>query len=397
MLRSRTSPRNRPCSSLAASFVPALRSVPDRCFPVFQCLLDGVRPDPFSGQSAGEVRLPAEQDQWEDLLTLAAHHRVYGPLCRGLAALPSVRVPDDVQSGLASAARAARLRNKFLVGEMGRVQSLLAAAGVRSLAFKGPVLAYTVYGDGGYRRTGDIDLVVPPDAFARAEDLLVQDEYRPFGEAPSSFLERLGMHLNQQITLVRGKAFAIDLHASLTPIVHASGARFETLWDRSVRRDVESTCLRVLHPTDRLLMLCQQGIKNRWNRLKYTTDLAECLWGSGETDWEGLWAEARRTSQARLLLTNLHVAHTLFRLPLPEFLHAEIAQDRHAERIGTWAVEKLQSGTASVGVKLPERMWVYWAIQDTVSHSLHYAAYSLVRNLWEQARTVRSAVRGAMS
>ena len=392
MLRSRIACRNRSCLSLAASFVPTRRSVPARS-PTFQRLLAWVRPTPCAGQSGGEVRLPAEQDQWEDLLALAVHHRVYGPLCRGVAALPSGRVPADVQSDLASAAHAARLRNKFLVGEMGRVQSLLAEAGVRSLAFKGPVLAYTVYGDGGYRRTGDIDLMVHPDDFPRAERRLVQDEYQPFREE-SSFLDRLGTHLNQQTVLVRGKSFAIDLHASLTPIVHASGARFDALWDRSVRRDVEGTCLRVLHPTDRLLMLCQQGIKNRWNRLKYTADLAECLWGSEDPDWTGLWAEARRTSQARLLLTNLHVAHDLFGLPLPEFLHAEIAQDRPAERIGTWAVDKLQSGTASVGVKMPERMWVYWTIQDTVSHSLHYAAYSLVRNLWEQARSVRSAVRG---
>ncbi len=358
-----------------------------------QLLVACVRPGAESEREDAVAAQLSEATDWDRLLQLAAHHRVRGPFCRGLRALPPDRVPPNVQEFRRSTARAAMLRNKFLVGEMGRVQSLLADERIRSIAFKGPVLAYTVYRDGRYRWTRDIDLMVRPDAFSRATRLLTRDKYRSFSDVETSTLDRFEAYLKQQTTLVRGSTFAIDLHASLTPIVNASGAEFDDLWDRSVQQAVEGACVRALHPRDRLLMLCQQAIKNRWNRLKYTCDIAECLWATDNLDWRALWHEARRTSQARLLLTNLLIAREIFQTPLPDFLRTEIEQDRHVQKIGIWGVNKLQSGLDSVGVRFSERAWLYWTIQDSVSHSVHYAGYSLVRNLWEQLQNARSAVQ----
>jgi hypothetical protein len=359
----------------------------------FQLLVAGVRPGGEADREDTAAALLSEATEWDRLLNLAAHHRVRGPLCRGLAALPQGRLPSNVQEFLQSTARATTIRNKFLIGEMDRVQSLLVEGEVQSIVFKGPVLAYTVYQDGRYRWTQDIDLMVRPDAFSRATRLLTRDKYRSFSDVETSTLDRFEAYLKQQTTLVRGSTFAIDLHASLTPIVNASGAEFDDLWDRSVQQAVEGACVRALHPRDRLLMLCQQAIKNRWNRLKYTCDIAECLWATDNLDWRALWHEARRTSQARLLLTNLLIAREIFQTPLPDFLRAEIEQDRHVQKIGIWGVNKLQSGLDSVGVRFSERAWLYWTIQDSVSHSVHYAGYSLVRNLWEQLQNARSAVQ----
>nr|WP_272505959.1 nucleotidyltransferase family protein [Salinibacter ruber] len=360
-----------------------------------QLLIACVRPGAEAGREDAVAAQLSEATDWDRLLQLATHHRVRGPFCRGIRALPPDRVPPNVQEFRRSTARAAMLRNKFLIGEMGRVQSLLADDGIRSISFKGPVLAYTVYRDGRYRWTRDIDLMVHPDAFSRATRLLTRDEYRSFWDLERSALDRFGAYLKQQNTLVRGNAFAIDLHASLTPIVHASGAEFEDLWGRSVQQTVEGTRVRTLRPRDRLLMLCQQAIKNRWNRLKYTCDIAECLWATEDLDWRALWDEAQRTSQSRLLLTNLCIAREIFQTPLPDFLRTEIEQNRRVQKIGTWGTNKLQSGLDSVGVRFSERVWLYWTIQDTVSHSVHYAGYSVVRNLWEQLQNARSALRGS--
>lgn len=372
-------------------FIPLQTSVSPPS--TFRLLVACVRPGAQADRAESVAALISESTDWDWLLELAAHHRVQGPLYRALASLPPACVPSDVQSHLESTARMAKVKNKFLVDEMERVQSLLAREGVRSIAFKGPVLANRVYQDGRYRLTHDIDLLVSPDTFDRAVERLVQDEYRPFRESNAHSLNRLGTYITQQTALVRGNSFAIDLHASLTPIVHASGAPFDTLWDRSVQQAVEGAHLQVLHPTDRLLMLCQQSIKNRWNRLKYTADFVECIWSLDNLDWEALWKEAHRTSQVRLLLVNLFVAHDLFRIAMPGFLHEEIKQDRHAGGIGTWAVNKLKGGKESVGISFSERTWLYWNIQDTVTHSVHYAAYSLLRNLWDRYESVRSAVR----
>lgn len=350
-----------------------------------------VRPGTEVERTGSVASLISETTDWDRLLELAAYHRVRGPLCRGLMPLAARTVPPGTQESLESMARAAKLKNKFLIGEMGRVQSLLVDEGVDSIAFKGPILAYMAYQDGQYRITRDIDLLVSPETFERATSVLTQDDYRPFWDQGMSSLSRPRSYLNQQATLIRGRSFTIDLHSSLTPVVHASGASFSALWDRSVRRTVEETCVRILHPVDRLLMLCQQGIKNRWDRLKYTCDLAECLKVVEDLDWTSLWDEAQRTSQARLLLTNLVIVHDLFHTPLPDFLHDAIERDRHAEKIGAWGIGKLQSRFSSGEVSVSERVWVYWTIQDTLSHRFNYVVYSLLRNLWAQYESIRSA------
>lgn len=321
-----------------------------------------------------------EDVSWEYLFELAGHHRVQNLLYRGLSSLPSQQVPSDVQRQVQSAARGTLLKNRFLLGEMGRVQSLFADEGVSSLAFKGPILAYLVYQDARCRSAGDIDILVQADDFDKARRLLIQDEYEPV-QPRHDLLPTHSSYLERQTALVRGNSFVIDLHTSTTPIVYASGADFHQLLDRSVKTEISDVKVRTLADVDRLLMLCQQGVKNRWNRLKYVCDVAEFVVSRNGFEWGGVLREARRTAQERQLLTNLYIAREILGIPLPAVLSSAVEQETEARQIGTWAVQKLERGLESIGVSFSERIWLYWTVQDSLFYALHYAFFSVVRKI----------------
>ena len=115
--------------------------------------------------------------------------------------------------------------------EAARITSLLDNAGIESLLVKGWAVA-RLYPEPGLRPSGDIDLIVSPEMYGAAREI------------------------------VKGFAspwFGVDLHAGgneSTHAVRADGATFDDLLERSSRVDVGDGSVRVLGPEDSLRVLC---------------------------------------------------------------------------------------------------------------------------------------------
>src|ERR1700752_3021255 len=65
-----------------------------------------------------------------------------------------------------------RQGNLYLVRELVRVLSRFKSAGIDVLAFKGPLLGQLVYEDTGLRQAGDLDILIHPNDFHRAKEVL---------------------------------------------------------------------------------------------------------------------------------------------------------------------------------------------------------------------------------
>jgi hypothetical protein len=93
-------------------------------------------------------------------------------------------VPDRFTDALAAALVQAR-RHSTLVEQLGRLAAeRLEAAGIRVVPLKGPHLAERLHGDVALRSSNDIDLLVAPEEFHAAVDVLGRDGYRGAGHAP---------------------------------------------------------------------------------------------------------------------------------------------------------------------------------------------------------------------
>src|SRR5262249_57766658 len=127
---------------------------------------------------ADRIRALANTDiDWSYLFDLAARHTVVTLVWRTLEAV----VPEAVPSTFADRARerrdASAMHSYFLANELAAVVRLLDGTGVRSLSFKGPMLALSVYGDLALREFYDLDLLVHPDTFERASAVLETNGY----------------------------------------------------------------------------------------------------------------------------------------------------------------------------------------------------------------------------
>lgn len=111
----------------------------------------------------------------ERVPAVAAAHGIEGCLHVALEHVPGI--DRAVIDELAAARRGASVRHLLSTRSLGAIDTLLRADGVRLLAFKGPVLSSTLYGDAGLRSYGDLDILVPRSQFAHAVRLLEREGY----------------------------------------------------------------------------------------------------------------------------------------------------------------------------------------------------------------------------
>jgi hypothetical protein len=151
---------------------------------------------------------PLPDIAWADLLGGVVSARIEG-LLGGAVSDGALPVTDEqrvdvVDCTVAAAAGALRIERRLL-----DVTETLARAGIDYRVIKGPALAHTVYPDPAHRGFGDIDLVIPSDAWDTAVTVLEADgARRTLPELRPGFDRRFG----KEATLVGDDLIEVDLH-----------------------------------------------------------------------------------------------------------------------------------------------------------------------------------------
>ncbi len=115
----------------------------------------------------------------------------------------------DFAAAVEQAIEAGRRQGAFLQLISLRAIAVLADAGIRSSALKGPLLGEAIYGDPGRRLSGDIDLLVAPEQLQLAADVIRGLGY----DAPTDYVDDTGLPLLHFVLLhERGELPPIELH-----------------------------------------------------------------------------------------------------------------------------------------------------------------------------------------
>src|SRR5436305_190862 len=102
---------------------------------------------------------------WRSLLAFADSHGVLPILCRNYrGTLPEL---------LKARARSQWTTTAFLASELEVLLERFCLQGLEVLPLKGPLLAQTLFGSSGLRQSDDLDLLVRPKDFSRAQALLM--------------------------------------------------------------------------------------------------------------------------------------------------------------------------------------------------------------------------------
>lgn len=280
----------------------------------------------LAGCQADLIRSLAPQAAWGRLLNLACQHNVMPLLHRSLAAagvLPSGGMRRQIEKVvLYNAARGRRLAH-----ELAALAVAFDQAGIRSLPFKGAVLAASAYGGVGLRPFNDLDVIVHPDDADRAARLLAARGFADWGIAPAQLPHHLRCECEH--CFVRADGVAVDLHWRLSRRHFPFPLDFDSMWRRAVPSVLwpGGPAVPNLGVADTLQVLCMHGTKHAWERLSWVCDIAELLAANPAMPWEFALAQSDSLGATRMTLLGLALAAGLLDAPLPNEARKPIAAD----------------------------------------------------------------------
>ena len=227
--------------------------------------------------AGGSTPIPprAGPDTWTETVFAVSHHRVAGILAPHAEELG---VPADVAEQLRGLHFANAADALLLMAQTGDVATLLADAGVRSLAIKGVCLAAVQGRQLSSRGSGDLDVWIDPADIMRAVDALVAEGSGVHPPDPTPLLrgnawrKRLYKWVTPEMVLsYRGTD--LDLHWRLLRSPSHIRLDFDTAWERSVAVAKLGHNVRTLCPTDALRHVAAHGTKDYWATLRHVTDV----------------------------------------------------------------------------------------------------------------------------
>lgn len=299
------------------------------------------------GEPAAFTTHPGEGIDYPVLLQLAFDHSVRPQLLVFLAAISWQGVPQAVRTSLESFRQGQLLRALSLSEELARVTGLLGDNGILVAAFKGAALSAYLYGDISRREYNDIDLIVPPDAMAAAEQILGSLGYRN-RQGDRTFRQHFLRHQRQYALHRPGFDAAIDLHWGFSAAPLPFPLRPQEIWATLEYRQVGGHAVPTLSDDDLALQLAGHGTKEAWKCLCWVCDFARLLELKPQLDWKVLHRRACSLGSGDAVLLGCAMAAGLLDAPVPRALAPALAASCRVQRLAGWLIGRMRQGLAGV-------------------------------------------------
>jgi len=264
-------------------------------------------------------KLVSEAVNWQALVDLAEQHYVRPMLLQSLKSACWDAVPQTTKLELERFGKANAQKNLLFTRELLRLLGLFHQQSIPIAAFKGPVLAMSVYGNLALREFSDLDLLVHKADLCKAENILISSGYQadfPDKDYRSAFVGYQG-----QYAFRHGRTgISIDLHWRLSNKGAAFPIQSGEIWSRLDQVTIAGRKVPTLANDDLVLFLAGHGTKEGWRSLGWICDFAELLRNCHDIDWAAIVGRAQRSHCSRMLLLAVFLASTLLDAPAPVHL-----------------------------------------------------------------------------
>jgi hypothetical protein len=253
----------------------------------------------------GSGASPPPSIDWQALLDLAESHGVLPLFCRDF--------PGELPETLVRRLQAQWAMSAFLATELEGLLKQFSLHGIEVLSLKGPVMAEALYGRMGLRPSDDLDLLVQPQDFARAQALLTDLGFNAFQEV-DDYHQPFG----------RGDTI-VELHYAVAP-PSSPAMDLEAAWRRAQVMQFRGQRSRFFAKPDLLIYLTIHGLKHEFARLIWVLDAVHSLADLDDGDLGQALRMAHTIGMEGALLTTCELARCSFNLALPAPAAAAIAR-----------------------------------------------------------------------
>ncbi len=284
---------------------------------------------------------------WSEFLRQGENHGILPLAARNL--IEHARgLPPEIERSLRSGYEANLRRSLWFTAELARVMQHFDRRQLRAVAYKGPVLAQSLYGDLGLRSFSDLDFLIAPADFERAKQTLAEIGYRPAADLPPS-VEQLWLRTGYERSFdgAAGRHL-VELQWALLPHfygvdLHLNDLGVDDLLARAGRTVVGGCEVPCLSPEDSLLGLCLHAAKHLWARLIWLSDIAETL-QTQTIDYALAFSRARALGIGRILGVSFWLAKDVLHSELPKLAEEMVASDPRVPVLGSEFTERLARG-----------------------------------------------------
>lgn len=315
---------------------------------------------------------------WAFVLETAIVHGVAGLLYQNLQRVGLTQVPEVIVQSLRLQVQQSTLRSMLLTQELLRLQPLFAAAAIPMLPFKGPLLSTALYQNLGLRQTSDLDLLVPPEYFQAAIQLLQRSGYQSKREWTFLNPRRETAYIDawHEYSLTNG-CICIDLHQALTPSYFLSREpSFDQLWQNRQMMPLTGQSVWSFGQEDLLIYLTVHGSKECWRALKWICDIAEFVRTYPDTNWSQVIVKAQDLGSERMLLIGFWLAHQLLGLAVPTEIQQRLAADERCLEIANQLARNLFTPDRQLSNKFSfKKTWLHFRMMQTGRDRLNCLSY----------------------
>lgn len=299
--------------------------------------------------------------QWDLFLQLVEQHRVDQPVYKILNPLFKTIVPAIVLDRLQQNCRENAVRAVLKTEELLRLVKCMEKAGVSVAALKGQALAFRLYGQIAERPTGDIDLLVYPEALDNAVNVLQQAGYIEVHKEPdvSNIYHRLYIQQAHHMNFWhKQRKVSVELHWKLghsgldIPLVKMGELERLTVFNAEIP---------VLKLEVEFLFLVLHGVGHQWSRLRWLYDIIQIMkLGHNEFDWHYVEALTDSLGIRSIVHQTLFLACYFLNAHVPANFSASFVVDTKGQQMARLAISLMvHTDIKPLSVKC-DRSLVYW-------------------------------------
>jgi hypothetical protein len=313
---------------------------------------------------------------WNYIFKISVRNAVFPVVCWNLLNKFPHLLPDEIRNTLNEKFQTHLRKNMFLTGRLIELVKLFESNNIPILPFKGPLLAMRAYKNLALRQFGDLDVLIRPNDFDKAIDLLSANGFEPVNSA--NWLK----NNNWRITAIKDVSFIntehkfiVEVHWKLSGSHFALPIEMNRMWNELESVNVAGTRVNALSFNDLLIYLCLHGSRHSWERFGWICDIHELIESQSEIDYEELTRQAQRLGCEKVLELGLYLVYRFFnkKYPLPNWQRIEndstlkdisdqIQAKLFAEEPNGWEI----GDRYAYHLKLREKLWDRWKLH------LHY-------------------------
>lgn len=270
---------------------------------------------------------------WDYVIEMATRHRLRHFLYNQLNHICPENVPNEVLFSLKKYFDSNIKRNLFMYGKLIEILDAFHLEGIKSLPYKGPVLAISTYGNLGLREFDDLDIFVHRKDVSKVKNILMSIGYEPRIDLDQKEERKFIQTMRDYIFNHSESGITLEIHWRFPSIFFSLPKSIKLFnWDKCQAGVLQSRQIMISSPEDMLLILCIHNAEHRWKRISLLCDFKQ-FFITNEINLPRLMRRSKQLGIKRIVAINFYLTNVLLGLELQEEFFRTLISDKNVEKI----------------------------------------------------------------